>query len=225
MDIQMVKLKKILVAIVLLALVGLGIFLGQTGVVNTDNITQVIQSSGMYAWVVFIIIYIVATVAFVPGTIFTLAGGYLFGPALGFGLVMVGATLGALMAYLASKYFFYDYFHKRLAHTRFLKWSKIEDQKKLFYLVLTTRLIPIFPFNLLNYGLGMTKVKPLTYTVASFIGMLPATFIYVFLGSSLNEILSFKFLAALGLIVLFSSIIYFVKKKTKLKTNGTSSDI
>ena len=140
---------------------------------------------GLGAWgpVLFVLIYVVATVLFVPGSALTLGAGALFGVGVGSALVSVGATLGATAAFLVGRYLARDWVAQKIAgHTAFAAIDRaVADEG--WKIVGLTRLSPAFPFALLNYAFGLTRVKLRDYVVASWIGMMPGTVMYVYLGS------------------------------------------
>jgi uncharacterized membrane protein YdjX (TVP38/TMEM64 family) len=146
------------------------------------NALQSIDNLGSVGAFAFIALYIIATVAFLPGSILTLGAGVVFGVVWGSLYVFIGATLGATAAFLVGRY---------LARS----WvaSKIEGNKKFaaidravgregLKIVLLTRLSPVFPFNLLNYAFGITGVSLKDYFIGS-VGMIPGTIMYVYIGS------------------------------------------
>lgn len=139
-----------------------------------------IQDAGAAAPVVFIIIYAIATVFFLPGSVMTLAGGALFGPVWGTLYNLVGATLGATLAFLIARYLAADWVEKR-ASGRLERMKKGVEQEGWRFVALV-RLVPLFPFNLLNYGLGLTRIRLLEYASASFLFMLPGALAYTYLG-------------------------------------------
>ena len=128
-------------------------------------------------------VYVVAVVFIIPGSILTLLGGFLFGVVEGFVLVSVSSVVGACIAFLIGRYLARQWVEERTR--RFDTWIKFDQAIALrgFYVVLLTRLSPIFPFNLLNYFLGLTKIRFTHYLFASWLGMAPATLLYVYLGS------------------------------------------
>ena len=138
-----------------------------------------IQSLGSWGPVVFILIYAVAVVAAVPGVALTLIAGALFGSAVGIVVVSLAATLGASLAFLVARYFARDaaarWLSKKEAFRRLDEMTETHGAT----IVALTRLVPIFPFNLLNYGFGLTRVPFWTYVFWSWLCMLPATFVYV----------------------------------------------
>ena len=132
--------------------------------------------------IVFILGYALATVAFAPGAILTLAAGPIFGVVLGSVYVFIAASLGAALAFLAARHVVRSAIEKRVAD--YPSFAAIDeaiarDGRRIVFLL---RLSPIFPFNLLNYALGLTRVGFVDYCVASF-GMIPATVLYVYLGA------------------------------------------
>jgi uncharacterized membrane protein YdjX (TVP38/TMEM64 family) len=146
-----------------------------------------VQGLGVLGPLVFVLGYAVATVAFVPGSLLTLAAGAIFGLAEGTAYVLVGASLGACAAFLVSRYVARGAIEKRLeSNPRFAAIDRAvgREGRKIVFLL---RLSPVFPFNLLNYGLGLTKVRFVDYAVAC-LGMLPGTFLYVYYGKLLGTV-------------------------------------
>ncbi len=141
-----------------------------------------IESLGSIGAIAFIGIYIVATVAFLPAFILTLGAGVLFGVGWGSVYVFIGATLGAIAAFLVGRYLVRDWVAKKIAGND--KFSAIDRAvgKEGLKIVLLTRLSPIFPFNLLNYAFGVTGVSIKDYIIGS-IGMIPGTMMFVYIGS------------------------------------------
>lgn len=143
---------------------------------------QWVNDLGAMGAIAFILIYIVATVAFLPGSLLTLGAGVLFGIIPGSCYVFIGATLGATLAFLVGRYLARGWVSKKIAGNP--KFQAIDQAvgREGFKIVLLTRLSPIFPFNLLNYGLGVTSVALKDYVLAS-VGMIPGTIMYVYIGS------------------------------------------
>ena len=132
-------------------------------------------------------IYIIATVAFLPGSILTLGAGVVFGVVFGAIYVFIGATLGAIAAFLVGRYIARGWVSQKIADNQ--KFAAIDRAvaHEGFKIVLLTRLSPIFPFNLLNYAFGVTGVSLKDYALAS-IGMLPGTIMYVYIGSLAGDL-------------------------------------
>lgn len=140
---------------------------------------------GLGAWgpVILAGIYIAACVLMLPGSILTLGAGALFGVVVGTVVVSIASTIGATLAFLVGRYLARDWVAAKLA--RRPNFAAIDRAVGLngFKIVLLTRLSPVFPFNLLNFGYGLTPVPLGKYVLASWIGMIPGTIMYVYLGS------------------------------------------
>ncbi len=138
-----------------------------------------IGNLGPYAPVAFALLYAVAVVAAVPGSVLTIAAAALFGTVLGVVVVIFGATLGASASFLIARYLARD----AVAHwlSRNEKFKKLDQltERRGAVMVALTRLVPLFPFILLNYGFGLTKVPFRTYVFWSWLCMLPGTILYV----------------------------------------------
>ena len=161
----------IIAALVIARLLGLGERLGE--------LQDWIESLGFWGNLAFVGIYIVAVVTGMPGGIITIAAGVLFGSVVGIILVSVGSTVGASLAFLIARYFARDAIARWLSNKE--KFSHLDQltEEHGAIIVAVTRLIPIFPFNLLNYGLGLTRVRFVTYVFWSWLCMLPGTIVYV----------------------------------------------
>ncbi|MCW5970093.1 MAG: TVP38/TMEM64 family protein [Blastocatellales bacterium] len=138
-----------------------------------------IESFGAWGPVVFTGIYIVGVVAALPGSALTLAAGALFGSVIGIVVVSIGATCGAGLAFLISRYLARDAVVAWLGRNeKFQKLDRMTEQHGAVIVALT-RLVPLFPFNLLNYGFGLTRVSFRTYIFWSWLCMLPGAVLYV----------------------------------------------
>jgi uncharacterized membrane protein YdjX (TVP38/TMEM64 family) len=151
------------------------------------NTLQWVDNLGTVAPLVFILIYVIATVAFLPGSVLTLGAGVLFGVIKGSIYVFIGATLGATLAFLVGRYLARGWISEKIAGNQ--KFQTIDQAvgREGLKIVLLTRLSPIFPFNLLNYGLGVTGVSLKDYVLGS-VGMIPGTIMYVYIGSLAGSI-------------------------------------
>jgi uncharacterized membrane protein YdjX (TVP38/TMEM64 family) len=142
-----------------------------------------ISSLGIWGVFAFISIYAIATVLFIPGSLLTLGAGVLFGVVFGSIYVSLGSIIGATLAFLIGRYFAKDWVDKKLETQPKFKAVDRAISKEGWKIVGLLRLAPIFPFILLNYGLGVTQVSLKDYFFASWIGMIPGTIMYVYLGS------------------------------------------
>jgi uncharacterized membrane protein YdjX (TVP38/TMEM64 family) len=135
------------------------------------------------AWAAFVAGYVLGTIALVPGTLLTLGAGFLFGLPLGIALVSAGSVLGASCAFLIGRVLARGWVSAKIgALPRFSALDRATRHSG-FLVVFLVRLSPLFPFNLTNYALGLTAVSFRDYFFASWIGMLPATVIYVYIGT------------------------------------------
>ena len=153
-----------------------------------------LDAGALAAWVggagaagplLFIGLYAAATVLFLPGSVLTLAGGALFGPLWGTLYNLIGATLGAGLAFLVARHLAADWVQARAKGLlgRLVQGVEVEGWR----FVAFTRLVPLFPFNVLNYALGLTRIPFVHYLVASLIFMLPGALAYTYLGFAGRE--------------------------------------
>lgn len=149
-----------------------------------------VKDLGPWAGVAFITIYAVATVAWVPGSILTIAAGAIFGLAWGTAYTLVGATLGAALAFLLSRSVVRAAVKRRLDRDPRLRALDEALGREGPRLVLLLRLSPAFPFNALNYALGVMPVRFRDYVGMSVIGMAPGTFLYVYGGYAAGEVVA-----------------------------------
>lgn len=152
-----------------------------------------IANLGYWGPVALILVYILATVLFLPGSILTLGAGAIFGVFAGYLYVSIGSVVGATCAFLVGRYLARGWVAEKIAGNDKFKAIDEAVAREGWKIVGLTRLSPIFPFNLLNYSFGLTKVSLRDYIIASWIGMIPGTIMYVYLGSLAGE------LATLGL--------------------------
>ena len=169
--------------LVLLGLLVAGRYLGSL----IPAVTERVQRLGPLAPLGFMLAYVVGAVAFVRGSLLTLAAGAIFGLVRGTVYVLIGATLGAASAFLIARYAARDFLRRRLpGSARFaaLDTALLHDGRKIVFLL---RLSPIFPFTVLNYALGVSGVRFVDFLVAS-VGMIPGTLLYVYYGKAVGEV-------------------------------------
>jgi uncharacterized membrane protein YdjX (TVP38/TMEM64 family) len=138
-----------------------------------------ISAQGSWAPVIFVLVYIGAVMAAVPGALLTLAGGALFGVAYGVILVSIASTAGAAVCFLIARYMARDAVMRWVGSNE--RFRRLDDMARRHgaVIVALTRLVPLFPFNVLNYGFGLTAIPFRTYLFWSWLCMLPATVLYV----------------------------------------------
>lgn len=147
-----------------------------------------IESLGPIGAVVFVLFYILLAILFIPGSLLTIFAGAAYGVLWGTICVSIGSTVGASLAFLIGRHFARSKIEEKLEGDK--KFEALDQAVALegWKIVLLTRLTPIFPFNLLNYAYGLTKVKFSHYVLASWIGMIPGTVLYVYIGSLVNAV-------------------------------------
>ncbi|MGH9711825.1 MAG: TVP38/TMEM64 family protein [Candidatus Acidiferrales bacterium] len=148
-----------------------------------------VRSRGALGMTVYGMAYAIGTVLLVPGTLLTAGSGFLYGTVIGTLIVSPASVLGATISFLLARSFARDWVAKKVS--KYPKFELIDRAiaKNGFKIVLLMRLDPVFiPFAILNYALGLSRVRLRDYVLASWIGMLPATTLYVYLGSSVKNI-------------------------------------
>jgi uncharacterized membrane protein YdjX (TVP38/TMEM64 family)/rhodanese-related sulfurtransferase len=147
-----------------------------------------ISSLGLWAPLAYVALFAVGAILFVPGAIFGLAGGALFGPLWGTILSLAGATLGATAAFVAARYLAADWVRRKCGGRLEQLIAGVEAEGWRF--VAFVRLVPLFPFNLLNYALGLTRIPLAHYVLASLVCMAPGSLAYTWLGHAGREALA-----------------------------------
>jgi uncharacterized membrane protein YdjX (TVP38/TMEM64 family) len=147
------------------------------------SVLEAVASLGVWGPVLFIGVYVVAAVCFVPGSVLTLGAGALFGVGWGSVYVSLAATLGATAAFLVGRHLARDWVARRIAGSATFAAIDRAVGEEGWKIVGLTRLSPVFPFTLLNYAFGLTCVSLRDYVLSSWIGMMPGTVLYVYLGS------------------------------------------
>ncbi len=146
-----------------------------------------VRGLGTWGPVVLAAVYIPACLLFLPGSLITLGAGFAFGVVRGTIAVSLGSVLGASAAFLAGRTIARGWIEEKLKSPKFRAIDRAVGEQG-FKVVLLTRLSPVFPFNLLNYAFGLSRVRFRDYFFASWIGMLPGTLMYVYLGSAVESV-------------------------------------
>jgi uncharacterized membrane protein YdjX (TVP38/TMEM64 family) len=144
-----------------------------------EELQHWIQSLGFWGPLAFFFIYIGAVIATIPGTIFGVIAGALFGSVIGVILISISSTIGASLTFLIARYFARDIVARWLSKNKTMERLDRLTEEQGMIIVGLTRLIPLFPFTLLNYGFGLTKVSFKTYVFWSWLCMIPGTIIVV----------------------------------------------
>jgi uncharacterized membrane protein YdjX (TVP38/TMEM64 family) len=153
--------------------------------VDAASLESWVAQAGIFGPLVFMGLYAVATVFLLPGSVLTLTGGALFGPVWGTLYNLTGAVLGATLAFLMARYLALDWVDRRVGGQ--LKQLKQGVEAEGWRFVALVRLVPLLPFNLLNYGLGLTRIPLTHFVLASYLFMLPGAIAYTYLGYAGRE--------------------------------------
>lgn len=191
--------------------------------VQEDRLRRFIAAFGMWGPAIYLLVWAIVPVLMMPCLPITLAGGILFGPLWGVIYVSVGATSGASLAFLVSRYLARDWVAVRLSGSRL---AHLDDKvtRHGWKIVAFTRLIPVLPFFLLNYAFGLTRIPFLPYALATFFGMLPWTIAFVLVSSSLLTLLQgqVSIWLIIGIIlVALVSLLPVIYKKIKARQGET----
>ena len=187
---------------------------------DTDDLAflkNMIQDNLPGAIAIYMAVTIIGSVVLaLPGVTFAILAGLIFGPVLGTVLCTVSATAGAVLAFLAGRFFLRDSIRPAAMKNKYLKkWLFDESGKNQLFVLMITRLVPLFPYNLQNFAYGVTDISFVTYTVGSFVFMIPGTAMYTIgtagLADAENRMLYIGVALAIAVVVVFAGII--LKKK------------
>jgi len=174
-------MKKLLrISILILLVAGITAAIIYRDQFDANALESWVKDAGNAGPIVFMLIYIIGTVFFLPGSVLTLAGGALFGPVFGTFYNLTAATIGAMISFVAARYLAHDWVEKKTGGRMKQLKQGVEDEGWKF--VAFVRLVPLFPFNILNYALGLTKIKFSHYSIATYVFMLPGALAYTYLG-------------------------------------------
>jgi uncharacterized membrane protein YdjX (TVP38/TMEM64 family) len=180
-------------------------------------LVQKLQHLGHWSVCLYVLIYTVATIFGVPGTILAVAAGTVFGLFWGTLWSVVGATLGAIGAFLVARYLFHNWAERKFGHHKALIKFKKAVSKKPIAFVLAVRFTPVSPFNVVNFLFGLTPIRCRDYAIGTFFGIIPGTLAYTWLGvtgeKALNEGELLPFFMALAFLALLSLLPILAKKK------------
>lgn len=174
------KTKLLRISLLVALAAAIAIAVGYRDLLDAAALESWVQGAGVAAPLLFMAIYILATVLFLPGSVLTLAGGALFGPVWGTFYNLTGATIGATIAFFISRYLASDWVSRKAGGRTKQLVNGVEAEGWRF--VAFVRLVPLFPFNLLNYALGLTRINAWHYVITSYIAMLPGAIAYTYLG-------------------------------------------
>ncbi|KZL50278.1 SNARE associated Golgi family protein [Nodularia spumigena CENA596] len=178
-------LKFLIISFLIITLIFLAQYINIPVILNNSILW--VQTLGIFGPIAYILIYNLATILFIPGSILTLKGGCLFGLYWGSVCVLIAAIIGAILAFIVGRYLSRDWVSRQINKYPQFKAIDLAVAKEGWKIVLLTRLCPIFPFNLLNYAFGVTQVTLKDYILGSF-GIIPGTVMYVYMGSLAGDL-------------------------------------
>jgi len=228
--------KVILLMIVVILMIIIGIHINIPSWLS--NLVEWIENYGWWGIILFILLHLIGSIIAIPAFVMAFAGGFIFGLGRGIIIVSISSTMGATAAFLVARYLVRDWIIRIMEkHPRY----KIIDEaiaREGWQIIGLIRLSPIIPYNILHFVFGITSVKLLHYIIASWIGMLPMTFMYVYAGSlasSLTQVGESKYLIysseswifyILGFLITLTATIYVsavVRRALKKKLDGYNS--
>ena len=218
------------VRILVLALLALAI---SVAVIYRDQLDAAalerwVKDAGVWGPALFMLIYLIAPALFLPGSILTLAGGALFGWAWGTFYSLTAATGGATIAFLIARYLASDWVTRKTGGRLKQLIEGVENEGWRF--VAFVRLVPLFPFNLLNYALGLTRIKLSHYVIASYLFMFPGALAYTYVGYAGREAVAGgegliqKGLLALALLAVIAFLPRLIRRFRKKSASGATND-
>lgn len=187
-----------------------------------DKIKQIIDKSGDLGAIVYILLFTFLPIFFFPVPVLALVGGISFGLIKGSIYTVIGASLNCIIMFYISRYIFRDLIANMIKNKEkpIMDNYGLNKSVKEFLMVFTLRLIPLFPYNIINYTCGLSKIRFKNYFIASFLGIIPGTLIFVNIGDKSANIKSLDFVIAsilLILLILISAILilYYKNKNNK----------
>ncbi len=197
--------------VVILTLVG-----GFLTLVDEDALTSAFKSMGVYAPFCYVMLLTVSLAVGIPGNIIAIAGGAIFGLVWGTVLSLIGSTLGAIAAFCLARYLLHDWFIKRFGHYSLLQQLNQTLANYAFNVVLATRFTPLSPFSLVNFLFGLTPIHLKTYVWGTFLGLIPLSITYSWLGASGYQAMHggdlLPLMLALSLLTLLSILPMLIRK-------------
>ncbi len=169
---------------------------------DLPNVSMVVQAAlakvqdlGQAGAIAYVGLYVISTLLFIPGSLLTLGGGVVFGVGVGFLYVFTGAMLGSMLAFLLGRYVARNWVAAQIQGNPKFQAIDAAVAREGLKIVLLTRLSPLFPFTLLNYAFGITQVRLKDYMLGG-LGMIPGTWLYVYIGSLAGDLARLNTLSA-----------------------------
>ncbi|WP_195940352.1 TVP38/TMEM64 family protein [Romboutsia sp. 1001713B170131_170501_G6] len=204
------KLKKILIIILILAFVVItNKYIGNN--VDIYTIKEYVKTFGVLAPLIYIVMFSLVPLTFFPDSVLAISAGLIFGFSKGYIYTTIGALIGASIAFFIARYLGKEIIKKRSSD----KLEKIERliEKNGFYIIFLLRLIPLFPFDVISYGAGITNVKYKDFILATLFGTIPGIAVFTNIGATSLNIKSTSFYISIALLVLLFTISIFLKNR------------
>lgn len=201
--------------IVVLALVAVG--LSRATDLSVDGLRDLVDGAGWAAPLAFVLIYAALTVLVLPAWIATAASGLLFGVVAGTALTVVGATGGATLAFLIGRRAGRGAVEQLVGSGGRIDRLDAWISRRGLVAVLYVRLIPLFPFNVINYAAGLTGLRLRDFVIGTAVGIIPGSFAYAALGGNLDDPTSPAFLAAVGLVLVLLVVGPILARRTEAR--------
>ena len=212
----LIKTPRFWVAIALLSLCLLFCLTPLKALFDHMFLVQQLESLDRWAVCAFVLVYALATVLGVPGTVLTIAGGAVFGLVWGTFWSVVGATLGAIGAFWVARYLLRNWAERRFGHYKVLQQFHQAVKQTPLTFVLAVRFTPLAPFNVVNFLFGLTPIRSIDYAVGTFFGIIPGTLAYTWLGVTGENVLRggdrLPFFLALSFLTLLAALPMWAKR-------------
>jgi uncharacterized membrane protein YdjX (TVP38/TMEM64 family) len=182
--------------------------------ISIEQIRIFIKSLGFFGPLVYMMLYSVTSIILFPASLLSIASGTIWGPYLGTAYTVTGATLSASIPFFIARLLGRDYVQKKLSFTNKLRICDKFLKKNGFMAVFIMRLIPLFPWDVVNYGSGICGIRLRDYLSATFIGIIPGSFTYNLIGSTIGKPLNItKIVIIFVIVIVLATITFIVKKK------------
>lgn len=206
----MTKFHKILISLFVLILVLSILFLYNNNILNLDTLKNLILNSGYFAPIIYIIAFSLVPLTFFPDSVLAILGGSIFGLGPGFFYTSIGALIGGSISFFLSRLLGKSFVEK-------LESDKIQNiqillKDKGFFMILILRLIPLFPFDLISYGAGLTKISYKDFALGTLIGTIPGILVFVNLGAQWISLDKNSIYLSVSLLIIFIISSVFLKK-------------
>lgn len=177
---------------------------------STEGIKNYVLSFGVFAPIAYIVMFTLVPLTLFPDSLLALAGGMAFGLFWGALYTLIGAVCGGTLAFYISRCFGRNLVEKLAKHKA--EWFEEGVEKRGFLLILTLRLIPLIPFDIISYGAGLSKIRYRDFVAGTFLGIIPGVLIYVNLGDKALNVLSTEFMCAAAMLIILFIASYFARK-------------